>query len=99
RKQLVAKSLQFTADRNCHLMPGGIAVRQGEQHHLPSISGGVLGDAIKERIADLAGRQIQVRLPGTRDWENNVFRACLLTADHEVIGLPALESFGERRWL
>src|SRR5437868_683192 len=54
---------------------------------------------MQERVADLASRQIEVRLLRARDWKENVFKACLLTKHHEVEGLPGNESLRDRQGL
>src|SRR5262249_27315423 len=95
----VAESLQLPTNRHRHLMPGGIAVRQDEQHHLPTVGGGVFSDPMQQRVADLAGRQIQVRLLGAGDRKQDLLEACLLAEDHEVEGLPRFKSLGDRRRL
>ena len=72
-KEQIMEGLQLARDGYRHLVPGRIAVAQGEQYQRPAVLIRLLGDLIDQRVTNLAGRQIQVGLELARDRQYHVF--------------------------
>jgi hypothetical protein len=87
----ITEGLQLAADRDGHLIAARIEVGEHQQHHRAAIVGADLGHLIQQGVADLAGRQIEVRVVPIAQRREHVGEARFLAIDHEMIRLACPE--------